>query len=133
MRNIEIRLRKLEAKLNPPEKPVVIGLAVVANALPRERKKNLAPGERVVIDWYRNVNGVSWGRERISTDPADEGRHCRRGGCLFDVIQELHQACSYRVQAGSCSTCGGTPVAECSPQESDAVPEDRLSSQELDP
>jgi hypothetical protein len=80
MRNIEIRLRKLEAKLNPPEKPVVIGLAVVANALPRERKKNLAPGARVVIDWYRNVNGVSWGRERISTDPADEGRHCRRGG-----------------------------------------------------
>jgi hypothetical protein len=118
MRNIETRLRRLEAKLNPPEKPVVIGLATVANPLPRERKKNLAAGESVVIDWYRNVNGVSWGRERISTDPADQGRHCQRGGYLVDVIQELHQACTYREQAGSCSTCRGTPVAECGPQES---------------
>ena len=124
MHNIERRLRKVEAKRHPAEKPAVSELATVARTLPRARKQNLAPGERVVIDWYRHSNGVFWGRERISTDPADQGRHCNRGGYLVEVIQELHQACAGRALDGSCHKCKGTPVAECKPQKSEVAPDD---------
>ena len=116
MKAIERRLRKLEAKRNPPVKRVVSGLASVAHALPWARKQNLAPGERVVVDWYRHSNGVFWGRERISFDPADPGRHCNRGGYLVEVIQELHQTCPDRKLEGSCHKCRGTAVAESEPQ-----------------
>ena len=79
MRNIENRLRKLEAKLNAPEKRRVVGLATVAHAAPWKRKQNLLPGERVVIDWYDNRGGTVWGRERITTDPTDHGSPLHAG------------------------------------------------------
>jgi hypothetical protein len=120
MRNIENRLRKVEAKLHPPKEVVVEALAMLAHVLPRDRVQNLAPGEHVVVDWYTHVNNMLWGRQRIATDPADQGRKCKWGGYLLDVIQELHQACPERERTGSCHTCRGTSVAECRPQ-SDAA------------
>jgi hypothetical protein len=122
MRNIENRLRKLEAKRNPPNKPVVVGLATVTHRLPWERIQNLAAGEHMVIDWYRHLNGVSWGRQRISADPADHGRRCQQGGYLVDVMQELHLACPHHEGTGWCSTCRGTSITEC--RESEAKIED---------
>src|SRR5438045_9205815 len=112
MRSVEKRLWKLESKRSQSERPAIEGLATVAHVLPRERKENLAAGERVVIDWFRIISGVIWGRERLSHDPADRGHCCEPNGYLVDVIQELHQACSYRDQPGSCATCQGTPVAD---------------------
>jgi hypothetical protein len=72
MRHIENRLRKMESSLNP-EPAVCIGVATVRHALLREPTKNLATGERVVVDWFRKIGGTLWGRERISNDPADQG------------------------------------------------------------
>ena len=115
MSSIEDRLRKLELNSSQSERRVIEGLATVAHVVPRERKDNMATGERVVIDWYRIVCGVFWGRERFSNDPADRGRCCEPSGYLVEVIRELHQDCSYREQPGSCATCQGTPVADCQP------------------
>jgi hypothetical protein len=115
MSSLEDRLRKLELKLSQCERPAMEGLATVAHVVPRERQGKMATGERVVIDWYRIVGGVIWGRERLSDDPADRGRCCEPSGYLVEVIRELHQTCSYREQPGSCATCQGTPVADCQP------------------
>ena len=49
-------------------------------------------------------------RDRVQELPV------RQRGYLVDVIPELHQACSYREQPGSCATCQGTSVADCQPQ-----------------
>jgi hypothetical protein len=114
MRGIENRLRKLESKRQAKQQPDV-GLAMVMHGLPLKRTQNLADGERVVIDWYRDFGGWVEGRERISSDPADRGHACKNGGYLIDVIQELHQTCSHRERSGSCRTCRGTLVAECRP------------------
>jgi hypothetical protein len=116
MGNIENRLCKLESNRNHSERLVVECLATLAHVLPYERKQNLAVGQHVVIDWYRTVSGVIWGRERISDVPADRGRCCERNGYLVEVIQELHQTCSYRERPGWCASCEGTPVAGCQPQ-----------------
>jgi hypothetical protein len=116
MRNIENRLRKMESRLNT-EPSVCTGLAMVRHGLPRERTKNLAMGERVVVDWFREIGGTLWGRERISSDPADQGRVCKKGGYLLDVIQEVHGGCRFREHIGACQTCEGTPVAEGRPQQ----------------
>jgi hypothetical protein len=111
MRDIENRLRKLESKLKPSERPPV-RMAAVMHALPGKRKRNLAAGERIVVDWYRDFGGVIEGRERISTDLADRGRVCKRGSYLLDVIRELHQTCAHRERTGCCRVCQGTPMAE---------------------
>jgi hypothetical protein len=77
-----------------------------------ERRKSMQPDERIVVDWYRNYIGVTEGRNRITTDPADQGRKCTVGGYLLDVIEEIHQSCSHREQPGYCRICKDTPVAE---------------------
>jgi hypothetical protein len=117
IRNIENRLRKLELKMELHERQSCRAVGWVTEHLPTERIQNLAANERVVVDWFRDCGGFVPGRQRISTDPADQGRHCEEGGYLLDVIQELHQTCSYRERSGSCSYCEGTPVAEDAPQE----------------
>jgi len=111
MPNIENRLRKLESKVKPSERPPV-RMAVVMHPLPGKRKRNLVAGERVVVDWYRDFGGVIEGRERISTDLADRGRVCKRSSYLLDVIREFHQTCGHRARTGCCRVCQGTPVAE---------------------
>jgi hypothetical protein len=115
MPTIENRLRKLESRLKPSEQPSV-RMAVVMHPLPGKRKRNLASGERVVVDWYRDFGGVIEGRERICTDQVDRGRVCKRGGFLIDVIQELHQTCGHRERTGSCRVCHGTPIADTAHQ-----------------
>jgi hypothetical protein len=120
MSHHKTRLQRLELQRNPPQRVVAAGLCTVAHSLPVERKINLAADERVVVDWYHHVNGVVWGRERITKDPVDTGRCCKRGGYLFDVLLELHEACPNCEQVGSRCTCGGTAVTEAqteSPEE----------------
>src|SRR6266851_9876295 len=102
MRSVEKRLWRLESKRSQSERLAIEGLATVAHVLPREHKESLAAGGRVVIDWYRIVSGVMWGRERLSYDLADRGQCCESNGYLIDAIQELHQTCSYRDKPGSC-------------------------------
>jgi hypothetical protein len=127
MNNIERRLRILEEKRNPPEELVVSGLALATHKVPWKRMQSLAAGERMVVDWYRHSGALSRGRERITTDPADKGRHCKRGGYLVDVIQELHQVCRNRELEGSCFDCRGTPVAESRPSQSEEAPDDHAA------
>ena len=78
--------------------------------LPRERIENLAANERVVSDWYRDIRGIVWTRERITADPSDMGRKCEPDGYLADVLQEIHRDCEYRTEGG-CRACAGTPLA----------------------
>jgi len=77
-----------------------------------ERRKNLAPGERVVKDWFRDSGGYVSGQYRITSDPADQGRRCKAGGYLLDVLEKVHKICSHRESMGSCLLCKDTPVAE---------------------
>ena len=111
MRRIESRVRKLEAQLQLDSQPQVRGLGCLWRRLSWERRRNLAPGERVVVDWYRNWGTMTHGRERITQDPEDHGRACKPGGYLLDVLEELHQSCSFK-STGSCGDCANTPVAE---------------------
>jgi hypothetical protein len=111
MRRIESRIRKIEAELQLGGQPRVTGLACVWHRVPIERKKNLGPGERVVVDWYRNWGTMTHGRERVTQDPEDYGRACKRGGYLLDVLEELHHSCVHKGM-GSCGDCANTPVAE---------------------
>ena len=82
------RVAQLESLVEP--KPGLL-LVWVTHAIKTARKNCLADGERVVCDLYAwHSSGVAYGRERITTDPADEGRRCEEGGCLEDVVRELH-------------------------------------------
>jgi hypothetical protein len=112
--SIDRKLRKLEMARASREQGVCRKLAAVWHGAPTERIRALAPGERVVIDWYRDGSTL-WGSHRITTDPADRGRKCVRDGYLLDVLQEIHQSCWHREQTGSCLVCQGTPVAEKRP------------------
>ena len=109
MKTFEKRLRKLEAKL---ELELDIRLVWGHFPFPLEGKDNLAPDERVVVDWYRNRAGIISQQERITNDAADRGRTCKRDGYLIDVIEKHHQTCPERERSGSCEECAGTPVAE---------------------
>ena len=111
MRRIESRLRKLESALELRDRPQCRGLAVISRFVPFERKNNLGAGERVVVDWFRNSNSMTYGRERIVCDTADKGRKCKPGGYLLDVIEEIHQGCFHREITGSCQICRNTPAA----------------------
>ena len=111
MRDFENRLRKLESKLPPQQ----VELVWLASLVELEGTKTLAPGERVVEDWYRKGGGGIYARERITSDPADHGRTCKTDGYLIDVIEERHRTCPERERSGSCHECEGTPVAECRP------------------
>ena len=41
-----------------------------------EAGRTLAPGERIVLDDYGQCGGVILARERITTDPLDNGQPC---------------------------------------------------------
>jgi hypothetical protein len=66
--------------------------------LPKEMNEKLAANERVVSDWFRDLKGIVWTRERIASDPDDCGRRCEPGDYLTDVLQEIHRDCPYRTQ-----------------------------------
>jgi hypothetical protein len=79
--------------------------------LPDERLAELAPWERLVLDYFRQEGLLISAAERITSDPKDQGRRCEPGGYLEDVIRELHRDCYHRERAGFCATCADTPVA----------------------
>ena len=81
------RLEQLEQLFEPPPRVQLIWVTHRINAA---RKASLAENERIVCDIYRwNSNGPPYARERITTDPADQGRSCPEGSCLEDVVREL--------------------------------------------
>jgi hypothetical protein len=124
MHRLESRLRKLEEQIESREEPECTGLASVWHRISIERRKNLAPGERIVVDWYRDRNSLTIGRERITDEPEDLGRRCKAGGYLLDVLEQIHQSCAQRGPFGSCAVCRNTPVAEAGPSHPSASPEE---------
>ena len=83
--------------------------------LPKERIENLAVNERVVNDWYRDIRGIVWMRERITAEPNDHGRKCEPDGYLADVLEEVHRDCEHRTE-GACRACAGTPLTGRPPE-----------------
>ena len=65
------RIARLEQRLGRIELPKFI---VMCGPIEAERRGRLAPGERMVTDWYSDVDGYVLARECITTDPADDGR-----------------------------------------------------------
>ena len=65
------RIARLEQRLGGIEMPKFI---VMDRPIEAERRAHLAPGERIVIDWYSDVCGWVSARERITTDPEDQGQ-----------------------------------------------------------
>jgi hypothetical protein len=107
-RNLIRRIDRLERLWSAPagaRSPVVL-------CIEREDERALAPGERIVHDWFRDCGSTVWARERVSTDKADEGRRCPRGGYLLDVLEAFHQGCPWRERTGVCQMCQGTPVED---------------------
>jgi hypothetical protein len=98
--NLIRRLEKLEGQRQPCE----IGARWVSRD-PDDRT-GLAENERIVYDVYRQEGLWCSTRERITTDPNDEGRRCPPGGYLEDVIRELHEECEWR-DKGCCEICSG--------------------------
>ena len=107
MRNLEQRIRRLEASVAPqrPQIPLVLLVDRV------ESGRTLLPAERTVLDWVRNTSGIILASERITTDPLDTGRHCDRNGYLPDEISKIHARCKLRDLPGGCRLCQGTPIA----------------------
>lgn len=64
------RLEKLEAR----RPPLVVEGLFWKDYIDRERRKALAPNERIVEDWYlTSYDKIRCIRERITTDPGDPG------------------------------------------------------------
>src|ERR1700730_10538158 len=107
---IKNRTRKLEQRIalleSQRESQSAWPLLVWGAPLPDANRAALQPLERLVHDWYRDVGGLVLSRPRITSDPHDFGRHCGKGGCLIDVVRELHEHCPNR-HLGSCATCSG--------------------------
>jgi hypothetical protein len=107
-RNLIRRIDKLERLWSAPERarsPLVLCIG-------REHQTVLAPGERIVVDWFRDCSSTVWARERVTRDKADEGRRCARGGYLLDVLEAFHEDCPWRERTGVCQMCQGTPVED---------------------
>ncbi len=82
-------------------------ILLVSDRIAWERREALGEGERVVLDWYQCAcpkAGVFWARERITTNPLDQGRICQPQRCLEDVKRELKSECP-REEDGSCAQC----------------------------
>jgi hypothetical protein len=105
-RNLISRIGKLEALYAPPKlvrSPLVM-------LVEREQEGELARGERVVEDWFRDCGPIVWARERVTTETEDGGRRCPPGGYLLDVLETFHEHCPWRSSTGVCQMCEGTPV-----------------------
>jgi hypothetical protein len=76
-----------------------------------EQEPALAPGERVVADWFRDCGSIVWARERVTTETEDVSRRCPPGGYLLDMLEEFHNQCPWRTRTGVCQI-EGTPVGK---------------------
>jgi hypothetical protein len=87
-RDLARRLARLEACIGRGNRgPVKL---CYVDPIDEARREALAANERIVEDWYDDRDGVLWTRERITTDPNDEGQRCPPGGCLEEIMRELH-------------------------------------------
>jgi len=114
-RTLEERVARLEAQRAKKTRwPILLW------GTPTEATQTSEPEQRVVEDWYRDFGGLVYTRKRIATDPNDEGRRCDIGGCLIDVVRELHEKCPWR-EIGSCNVCAGLDL-QAEPVEIGDVP-----------
>jgi len=107
-RSLARRIDKFEKLWSAPERarsPLVL-------CVPSEHDGAVGPGERRVQDWFRDGGSMVWARERVTTETADEGRRCPRGGYLLDVLETFHEGCPWRERTGVCQMCQGTPVGD---------------------
>jgi hypothetical protein len=107
-RSLHTRIDRLEARYSASKllrSPLVM-------LVEREQEGELAPGERVVEDWFRDCGPIVWARQRVSTETEDGGRRCMPGGYLLDVLEKIHEHCPWRIRTGVCQMCQGTPVGE---------------------
>jgi hypothetical protein len=111
-RGLTKRISKLEAAYTTP-KLVRSPLVMLVG---REQEGALAPGERVVEDWFRDCGSIVWARERVMTDAEDVGRRCPPGGYLLDVLEDFHDHCPWRTRTGACQMCERTPVGKEEPK-----------------
>jgi len=109
-RSLERRIRRLELVSTARSINEAVIILVVAPDRDPEQ------GERVVVDGFRDVGNIVWGRERITAEPNDNGHRCERHGYLADVLAQIHEQCPWRETGGVCRMCHGTPIAE-SPSE----------------
>ena len=106
-RDLLHRLAKLEDRFRAKtEMPLMI---ITHRTLSSERHANLAPGERIVLDWLRNDNQWVEAIERITSDPHDTGRDCPRNSVNEDLIREYHLNCPAR-EKGHCRICEGVDL-----------------------
>jgi len=103
-RELMRRLKRLESRFQEMNRCVV--LVWITHRVEAARREALADNERIVRDLYREVGQCGSARERITTDPADEGRECPPEGYFEDVIRELHENCERR-DRGGCRDCHG--------------------------
>src|SRR3954466_4660644 len=106
-RNLIRRIDRLERLWSAPEgarSPLVLCIG--------HDETELAPGERIVQDWFRDSGSTVWACERVTTDRSDEGRRCPRGGYLLDVLEAFHEGCPWRERSGVCQMCQGTPIGD---------------------
>ena len=100
MRQLHKRLARLEVlcqrQARGPIRVVMIWHSV--------KRNQLAEGQRIVVDEYRWARCVGQGRERITSDPEDEGRCCEPGRCLEDIVRELGEECQLQAD-GTCPLC----------------------------
>ena len=107
-RSLTQRIGKLEALYAAP-KQIRSPLVMLVERAP---ERVLAPGERVVEDWFRDGRSIVWARERVTTETEDSGRRCPPDGYLLDVLEDFHAHCPWRKRTGVCQMCQGTPVRE---------------------
>jgi hypothetical protein len=107
-RSLTKRIDKLERLWSAPER----GRSPLVLCIELENVAELGSGERIVEDWFRDSGFMVWARERVTTDKADEGRRCLRGGYLLDVLEAFHEGCPWRERTGVCQMCQGTPVED---------------------
>lgn len=69
-RTLAGRIARLEQRLGRELRKFI----VMCGPIGAERRVRLAPGERIVTDYYSDVDGFVLARGRITTDPADEGQ-----------------------------------------------------------
>ena len=74
-RDLLRRLAKLEERDGPEALPL-LRTVWITDCIEEPRRKGLAAGERIVLDWYSDVNFEVLARERITTHPGDEGSRC---------------------------------------------------------
>jgi hypothetical protein len=107
-RNLIKRIDRLERLWSAPEG----ARSRLVLCITSEHQTAVAPGERMVQDWFRDCGSTVWAHERVANNKADEGRRCPRGGYLLDVLEAFHQGCPWRERTGVCQMCQGTPVED---------------------